>query len=100
MGEWAEHHGSVATQSKVYVGKITNYFTKLKVAEVKMETGHLKPGDLIYIQGPTSGSVEITIPEIHVDLNPVAETIKGERCSIPVDAFLRKGDKVYRITYK
>jgi putative protease len=100
MGEWAEQHGSVATQSKVYVGKITNYFTKLKVAEVKMESGQLKPGDLVYIQGPTSGSVEITIPEIHVDLNPVTETVKGERCSIPVDSFLRKGDKVYRITYK
>jgi putative protease len=29
MGEWAEQHGSVATQKKVYVGKVTNYFNKL-----------------------------------------------------------------------
>ena len=97
MGEWAEQHGSVATQSKEYVGKITNYFTKLKVAEIKMESGQLKPGDGVYIQGPTTGSIELTVPEIHVDLKPVVKTIKGERCSISVDTFLRKADKVYKI---
>jgi U32 family peptidase len=97
MGEWAGQHGSVATRSKVYVGKITNYFTKLKVAEIKMESGELKPGDLVYIQGPTTGSLELTIPEIHVDLTPAEKTVKGERCSISVDTFLRRADKVYRI---
>ncbi len=97
MGEWAEQHGSVATQSKVYVGKITNYFTKLRVAEIKMESGDLKPGDRVYVQGPTTGSVEITIPEIRVDLKPIDKTVKGEHCSISVDTFLRRADKVYKI---
>jgi putative protease len=69
----------------------------LKVAEIKMESGQLKPGDKIYIQGPTTGSVELTIPEIHVDLKPVEKTVKGERCSISVDSFLRRADKVYKI---
>ena len=97
MGEWAEQHGSVASQSKEYVGKITNYFTKLKVAEIKMESGQLKPGDRIYVQGPNTGSFEITVPEIHVDMKPVDKTVKGERCSITVDTFLRRADKVYKI---
>jgi len=97
MGEWAEQHGSVATESKVYIGKITNYFTRLKVAEVKMESGELKSGDRVYIQGPTTGSIELTIPEIRVDLKPVEKTVKGERCSIPVEVFLRRADKVYKI---
>jgi len=97
MGEWAEQRGSVATRSKEYVGKIANYFKKLKVAEIKMESGQLKPGDLVYIQGPTTGSFELTVPEIHVDLKPVEKTVKGERCSISVDILLRQGDKVYKI---
>lgn len=97
MGEWAEQHGSVATRSKEYVGKITNYFTKLKVAEIKMESGQLKPGDRIYIQGPTTGSIELTVPEIRVDLKPVQKTVKGERSSMPIETFLRKADKVYKI---
>ncbi len=97
MGEWAEQHGSEATQSKVYVGKITNYFTKLKVAEITMESGQLKPGDNVYIQGPTTGSIELCVEEIRVDLIPVEKAVKGERCSISADTFLRRNDKVYRI---
>jgi len=38
MGEWTEKYGSQATKRKVYVGKINNYFSKLNVAEIKMET--------------------------------------------------------------
>jgi putative protease len=97
MGEWAEKHGSVATEHKEYVGKITNYYKKLKVAEIKMESGYLSPGDRVYIQGPTTGVIEFTLPEIRVDLKPVDKTVKGENCSIPIDLFLRRADKIYKI---
>jgi U32 family peptidase len=97
MGEWAEQHGSVATTHKEYVGKVTNYFSKLKVAEVLMESGSLKTGDRVYIQGPTTGSVEMEVPEIRVELKPVKKTVKGEVCSIPSGTFLRRADKLYKI---
>ncbi len=100
MGEWAGQHGSDATQSKVYIGKVTNYFTNLKVAEIKLESGFLASGDKIYIQGPTTGVIEMTIPEIRVDLKPVKKTKKGEVCSIPVPEFLRRADKIYKIIEK
>jgi U32 family peptidase len=97
MGEWAEQHGSVATRHKEYVGKVTNYFKKLKVAEVRMESGALSPGDLVFIQGPTTGSVELEIAEIRVGLKSVKKTVKGEDCSIPASTLLRRADRVYRI---
>jgi len=97
MGDWAGQHGSIATQTKEYIGKVTNYFTKLKVAEIKLESGELSSGDCIYILGPTTGVVEMTIQEIRVDLNSVVKTRKGEFCSLPVSQFLRRADKVYKI---
>ncbi|MGA3013798.1 MAG: peptidase U32 family protein [Bacteroidales bacterium] len=97
LGEWTGQHGSLATHRKEYVGKVTNYFRKLKVAEIRMESGSLEAGDVIYIQGPTTGSLELTIPEIRVDLKTVKKTIKGEQCSIPVESFLRRADKIYKI---
>jgi putative protease len=97
MGEWAGQHGSLATHRKEYVGKITNYFRKLKVAEIQIESGFLEPGDAIYIQGPTTGSFELTIPEIRVDLKKVSKTVKGDQCSIFVNTFLRRADKIYKI---
>jgi putative protease len=97
MGEWTDKPGSAATQTKEYVGKVTNYFSKLKVAEIKMESGFLASGDRIYIQGPTTGVVEMTITEIRVDLKDVEKTSKSEMCSIPVDTLIRRADKVYKI---
>jgi putative protease len=97
MGEWADRHGSAATRSKEYIGKVTNYFTKLKVAEIRMESGSLAPGDRVYIQGPTTGSVGIVIREMHGESGPIEKAVKGDRCSIPVDTFLRRADKVYKI---
>jgi len=97
MGEWTGKHGSVASEFKEYIGKITNYFTKLKVAEIKIESGCLEPGDRIYITGPTTGVVEQLIQEIRVNLKAVEITNKGENCSVPVDVFLRRADRVYKI---
>lgn len=97
MGDWATTHGSVATESKEFVGKIFNYFKKLQVAEIKLESGYLECGDRVYIMGPTTGVVEIIIREIRVDLKKVDKTVRGEFCSIPVDTFLRRADKVYKI---
>ncbi len=85
LGEWTEVYGSSATRKKAYCGKVTNWFGKLGVAEILVESRSLKVGDKILIQGPTSGSVEYTVPEIRVDLKPVEEAGKGMFCSIPID---------------
>jgi U32 family peptidase len=97
MGEWAGQHGSLATERKEYVGKVTNYFTRLKVAEIKLEAGDLATGDRIFIQGPTTGSLEMTVAEIRIDLKNNARAVKGEVCSIPVEALIRRADKIYKI---
>ena len=85
LGEWSEVYGSKATRKKVYSGKVTNWFGKLSVAEILIESASLKVGDRILIIGPTSGVVEYTVPEIRVDLKPVREASKGVYCSVPID---------------
>lgn len=96
IGEWTERYGSQATRVKQYVGKVTNYFSKLNVAEVLIETSQLDIQDEILIIGPTTGVYEDTITEIRVDLQVVNTTVKGDLCSIPVHELVRKNDKVYK----
>lgn len=96
-GEWSERYGSQATQKKVYVGKIVNFFSNLNVAEIKVETHSLSIGDNILIIGPTTGAYESILEEIRVDLNPVKQAVKGDNCSIAVSQTLRRGDKVYLV---
>jgi len=97
LGEWSSNYGSMATQRKVYVGKGLNYFSNLKVAEFKLETGPLKVGDEIFITGPTTGLVKTTVTEIQLDHQSVEEAPKGSYISIPVDTKIRKSDKLYKI---
>jgi U32 family peptidase len=96
MGEWTNSYGSSATKRKVYIGKITNYFTKIMVAEIKLESGNLYSGDTILITGPSTGIIEYTVDEIRVDLKETRAALKGELCSVKISDFLRRSDKVYK----
>ncbi len=95
LGEWSHRYGSRATKRKIYVGKGTNYFTKLKIAEFLIETNSLSVGDEILITGPTTGVIQTTVKEIRVDLKSVQTAKQGERCSVPIDQVVRRSDKLY-----
>jgi putative protease len=95
LGEWSEVYGSKATQRKAYIGKGTNYFDRIGVAEVAIETGELKRGDRILIIGPTTGVIEATVGELRVNEREVEIARKGEKCSFPVGQVVRRSDKVF-----
>ena len=97
LGEWSNNYGNLATKRKIYLGKVTNYFANIGVAEIKLETGSIKPGEEILITGTTTGVVELVVPEVRVELKPVDEAPKGCFCSISIDQKIRRSDKVYRI---
>ena len=115
LGQWSEVYGSQATRRKEFVGKVTNWFDRIGVAEVEVLSGAIRSGDDLMILGPTTGCIEMTVSDMRVDMQPAAEAPKGTRCSIavplggePVDRINvhpamgpderihpRRGDKVY-----
>ena len=97
LGEWSKDYGSKATKTKEYLGKGTNYFSKLKVAEFQLQAGNLKVGDEILITGPTTGVIQTTVKEIRVDLKNTDEAHKGQTISVPVDEKVRRADKLYKL---
>ena len=96
LGEWNTNYGSSATKRKIYIGKVTNYFNRLNVAEVKLENGDLCKGDTILVTGPTTGAIYYDVDEIRVDLKVTEKALKGEFCSIKTPDQLRRSDKVYK----
>lgn len=105
LGKWSDVYGSHATRKKIYCGKITNWFDRISVAEVLVESETLRKDDDILIIGETTGVIEEKVSEIRVDLKPTEEAGKGTLCSIPVifpddirtpcGKKIRRGDKVY-----
>ena len=97
LGEWSEVYGSEATQKKVYVGKVTNFYSRIGVAEVLMETGTIDLGDELIIMGSTTGVRELRVNELRVDEVNVESASKGVRVSLPVEEGVRRSDKVYKL---
>ena len=97
LGQWSDVYGSQATRTKVYCGKVTNWFGRIGVAEVKVESAPLRVGDRVMAIGPTTGVVEFTADDIRVAFKQVQTAPKGVDCSValPSGERLRRGDKVY-----
>lgn len=97
LGEWSRNYGSEATHRKIYVGKVTNYFGKIGVAEILLEAQNLKVGDEILITGETTGAYEDIAEEIRLEFEPVQEVKKGDLFSLKTKELVRRNDKVYKI---
>lgn len=97
LGEWSSNYGSEATHKKMYIGKVTNYFAKVGVAEILVEAQFVSVGDELLITGETTGAYEAIAEEIRVDLKPVDKAVKGEYFSIKTNEIIRRNDKVYKI---
>ncbi len=98
MGEWSERYGSQATEQKVYLGLVRNYFGKIGVAEAQIQTAEtLKVGDEVMVIGETTGVYRDTLKEMRLDRDPVPEVHQGDRFSFATSTPLHRGDKVYRI---
>lgn len=95
LGEWNNVYGSRATKRKRYIGKATNYYSRIGVAEFVIENGPLKEGDEVLIIGPTTGVIEMTLQEIRDDLGRTREVGRGENCAFKVNTEVRRSDKLY-----
>ena len=97
LGEWSHNYGSKATHKKVYIGKCTNFFQKIGVAEFLLEAQTLSVGDEILVTGETTGAYEDVIEEVRVDLKPVETVEKGTYFSIKTKDVIRRNDKLFKI---
>ena len=94
--ELSQNYGSSATVKKVYVGKVTNVFKKIKVAEVLIEASPLELGTKILISGETTGAVEFKPDQIWVDERPAEVALQGKKCSIKLPQPVHRGDRLYK----
>ena len=95
LGEWSEVYGNRATRTKTYVGRITNWYEKLGVAEITLETGTIAVGSHLLVTGPTTGVVECDVSELRLDAGAVPSASKGDVCSVPLATKVRRSDKVF-----
>jgi putative protease len=93
--ELAKSYGSSATRRKVYVGKVTNFFKRISVAEVQVEASPLESGVDVVVLGETTGAAEIPSVEVFVADRPADVALQGRSCSVNTGGVVvRRGDKL------
>ncbi len=97
LGEWTAHPGSAATEKKIYVGKGSKYYPKIKVAEFIIETGSIKAGDTLMVTGPVCGVVKEKAIAVIVNGKEGKEAVKGDKITFPFETKISPKDKLYKI---
>ena len=96
MVEHSQHYGSSATLKKVYMGRVTNYFKRIGVAEVLVEACEVAEGEALLFMGEKTGVVEQKAEGIMVKELPVQGAKQGDYMSLKTVSEVRRGDKVYK----
>ncbi len=97
LGEWSSHYGTHATERKTYVGRVVKYFSRLGVAEFKLEAADLQAGDKLLVTGPTTGAAYLKAEGMRLDDRPVEQATRGHNISLRVPVKVRPADRLFRI---
>lgn len=92
---WSNNPDNKAKKKKTRAGIVTNYFSKIKIAEVDLRESELKVGDEILIIGTTTGTINHVIENIRFEEKDVNSAPKGSIISIPISQKVRKNDSIF-----
>ncbi|QHI69193.1 peptidase U32 family protein [Tichowtungia aerotolerans] len=95
LGEWSGHSHSQATETRDQIGIVSNFFSKINVAEFKLIKHTIQPGDTLLIEGPTTGAVRFTAENLHIDGQPADSAKPGDFVTLVTPAKIRRQDKVF-----
>ena len=97
LGEWTRNPGSSATEKKIYVGKGSKYYPKIKVAEFTIESGNISKGDTLMLIGAAHGMKKQSIENLIVNGAEADEAVKGDKITFACDTKVSAKDKLYKI---
>jgi U32 family peptidase len=96
INAWSNSYGSSATKKKIYIGIVKNFYKKLMVAELKIESYGLKNNDIICFQGNKTGVIEQNVTSMQQNKKTI-KTLKKGFVGLKVKKIVRQNDKVYII---
>ena len=84
-----------STHTKKDIGLVTNFYSKVSVAELKLYDD-LTINDELIIIGPTSGVLILKVESMQINKVNVTQAFKGEKVAIKVKSKVRRNDIVYK----
>ena len=85
----------MATEGKV--GTVTDYYSKIGVAAIRLADGALQVGDTIRVRGHTTDLTQ-PVESLQVEHQPVQRAERGSQVAVKVRERVRKHDEVLRLS--
>lgn len=82
--------------AEVEIGKVTHYFSKIRVAAIEITSDSLSVGDTIRIKGHTSDFTQ-EVDSMQIDNQPVETATVGQTIGLKVVEHARQNDTVYKV---
>lgn len=103
LGKPANHdfsttENSAATEVKLSLGKVVNYFQEKQVASIKL-TSDLSVGDKIVVIGQKTGIETVVVSSMEIDNKFVKQALKGELVGVKISG-VRRNDAVFKVVSK
>ncbi len=97
MNDLAGASGSIATETKKYIGEVRKYFAKIGVAEVLIRNDGLRAGDRILITGNSTGAQEAVAEEIEIDHERIQIACRNDTIAVKLPFSVNRGDKLFKL---
>jgi len=81
---------------KERVGHVIDYFAKIGVAAIGIDSGEIKVGDILYFSGHTTDFSQ-KIESMQIEKEQIDSAKAGDSVGIKVKDRVRGGDEVYKV---
>lgn len=81
---------------KERIGHVIDYFAKIGVAAIDLDSGEIRVGDTLHFSGHTTDFSQ-EIQSMQIDKEQVASAKAGDSVGIKVKDRVRNGDEVYKV---
>jgi len=98
--EFTDEYGSKANAVKEYLGYVKNFYKKSSAAEIFIERGSIKKGDVILVIGNKTGTLKQKIDSMQKNSKECEHASKGQSVGIKMNSQIRENDKVYLLKKK
>lgn len=85
---------NLSSTKKIRVGKVVRYYSRLKVASIQLQSGGLKVGESIIIEGPKT-FLEQKIVSMQIQQKQIKTGKKGQEIAIKIDKKVKPGDNIF-----
>ncbi len=98
--EFTDEYGSKANAVKEYLGYVKNFYKKSNAAEIFIERGSIKKGDVILVIGNTTGTLKQKAESMQKNGKEIMHASNGSSVGIKMNSQVRENDKVYVVKKK